>query len=66
MLEKLYRTVAELFNKHLTELMNCSQTQAYIALEKGNIPGTKKIPGLGWRINRDIFLAWLYCEEVIS
>ncbi|MFW6016600.1 MAG: hypothetical protein ACOCRK_09190, partial [bacterium] len=33
--------------KNIMELMNCSQTQAYTALEKGNIPGAKKIPGLG-------------------
>ncbi len=50
--------------KNVIELMNCSQTQAYEALERGDIPGARKIPGMGWRINRDVFLTWLYSEEV--
>ncbi|MFW6047186.1 MAG: helix-turn-helix domain-containing protein [Candidatus Woesearchaeota archaeon] len=50
--------------KDLIKLMNCSRTQAYTALENGTIPGAKKIEGLGWRINREIFLTWLCSQEV--
>lgn len=49
--------------KDIIPLLNCSQTQAYEALNACKIPGAKKIEGLGWRINRDIFFTWLYSNE---
>ncbi|PTX14570.1 hypothetical protein SAMN04488598_1654 [Halanaerobium congolense] len=37
--------------------------QIYKMLNNDQIPGAKKIPGLGWRINRDIFFIWLYSNS---
>jgi hypothetical protein len=34
--------------------------QIYKMLNRDQVPGGKKIPGLGWRINRDVFFTWLY------
>lgn len=48
---------------HLMELLNASDTAIYEKLERGEIPGAKKYKGIGWRINRDVFLTWLYSNE---
>ena len=48
----------------VAELMGTSRNTVYMKLRKGEIPGAKNIKGIGWRINRDLFLAWLYCQEV--
>jgi hypothetical protein len=50
-------------SKDIVKIMNCCRTQGYELLEGGDIPGARKIPGLGWRINRDVFLTWLYGRE---
>jgi hypothetical protein len=49
--------------KMLPEIMNCEIEQIYRMLAKGEIPGAQKIKGLGWRINRDVLLTWLYSEN---
>jgi hypothetical protein len=38
--------------------------QLYNILNNSGLPGAKKIPGIGWRINRDVFFAWLYKNEI--
>lgn len=40
--------------------------QIYKMLNKGQVPGGKKIPGLGWRINRDVFFTSLYSESKLE
>lgn len=40
-----------------------NKPQLYDMLGKGQIPGAQKIPGMGWRINRDVFFTWLYSGE---
>lgn len=40
--------------------------QIYKMLNNGQVPGGKKIPGLGWRINRDIFFTSLYSESKLE
>jgi len=50
--------------KDLQQIMNCSQTQVYDALNNNDIPGAKKIKGLGWRVPRDVFLTWWYASEL--
>lgn len=37
--------------------------QIYKMLNNEQIPGGKKIPGLGWRVNRDKFFIWLYSDS---
>lgn len=37
--------------------------QIYKMLNNDQIPGAKKIPGLGWRVNRDEFFIWLYSDS---
>jgi hypothetical protein len=49
--------------KHLLEIMNCYKAELYPLLNNGQIPAAKKIPGLGWRIPRDVFLSWWYGNE---
>ncbi|MFW6047449.1 MAG: helix-turn-helix domain-containing protein [Candidatus Woesearchaeota archaeon] len=44
----------------LMKILDTSDTTIYLKLKKGEIPGARKIPGIGWRINRDEFLNWLY------
>ena len=48
----------------ITRILGTSDVTIYAKLEKDEIPGAKKIPGIGWRINRDVFLTWLYSKEV--
>ena len=38
--------------------------QMYRMMNNDNVPGAQKIPGMGWRINRDIFFMWLYFGEI--
>ena len=45
------------------ELLDTSDVTVYKKLKNGEIPGGKKISGIGWRINRDVFLTWLYAKE---
>lgn len=49
--------------KEIIPFLNSNKSQVYDAVKKGKIPGAQKIEGLGWRINRDVFLAWLYSQE---
>lgn len=51
---------------HLMELLNASDTAIYEKLERGEIPGARKYKGIGWRINRDVFLTWLYSGEEVN
>lgn len=46
--------------KHLPQIMNCHKPEVYRLLEKGRVPGAKKLPGLGWRIPTLPFFAWFY------
>lgn len=48
----------------LMEILDTSDTTVYLKLRKGEIPGARKISGIGWRINRDIFLTWFYSNEI--
>ncbi len=48
---------------HLVVLTNTSQSTIYESLQKGEIPGAKKING-SWRVSRDVFLSWWYGEEM--
>jgi len=48
----------------IMEIMNTSQARTYEALNRGDIPGAKKIKGFGWRIPKETFFAWWYGEEV--
>ena len=52
--------------KNVMEIMNCCKSQAYESINKGLIPGAKKIPGLGWRVNRDMLLIWIYASEHVE
>ena len=68
-LEKRINITAEKYplslkTTHLAQLMNCDREQVYVSLRKKEIPGAKKIKGLGWRVPRDVFLAWYYGKEV--
>ena len=68
-LEKIINQTAEqlpmsLKVNHVAVIMNCSKRQVYEMLADNNIPGAKKIKGLGWRIPRDPFLAWWYGKGV--
>lgn len=47
--------------EHIQNILDCSRTSAYTALP--NIPGAKKIDGLGWRIPKETFFAWWYGKE---
>ena len=40
--------------------------QLYNILNSHGIPGAQKIPGIGWRFNRDVFFTWLYSGEAES
>lgn len=42
--------------EHLVEITGYSENSIYLMLEKGSIPGAKKIKG--WRVPRDTFLLW--------
>jgi len=42
--------------EHLAEITGYSENSIYLMLEKGDIPGAKKIKG--WRVPRDTFLLW--------
>lgn len=42
--------------EHLVEITGYSENSVYLMLEKGEIPGAKKIKG--WRVPRDTFLLW--------
>lgn len=44
--------------------LNASEDSVYIKLNRGEIPGASKIPGIGWRVNTDIFLAWLCATDL--
>ncbi len=44
--------------KHMAEITNLSSNSIYLLLEKGKIPGAKKIKG--WRVPRDTFLSWWF------
>ena len=52
--------------KHLQQIMShkmeglASKTQVNNLLNSGHIPAAKKLPGLGWRIPRDVFLSWWF------
>jgi predicted DNA-binding transcriptional regulator AlpA len=48
----------------IAELLGASEWAVYEKLGRGEVPGARKIPGIGWRINRDIFLTWLYTQEM--
>jgi len=48
----------------LMQLLNASDTAVYEKLERGEIPGAKKYKGIGWRVPRDLVLAWLYGQEL--
>ena len=50
--------------KHVMEILDTSNNTVYDKLKKGEIPGGRNIPGIGWRINRDVFFAWYYTAEV--
>lgn len=50
--------------KHIKEIMDCTQTQTYNALNNKKIPGAKNIKGLGWRIPRETFLAWWFGNKI--
>ena len=50
--------------KHIVELTNSSKPQVYEMLDRDIIPGAKKVPGLGWRIPRDVFLSWWYGNKL--
>lgn len=50
--------------EHVMELLDISKPTVYKKLKAGEIPGAKYIDGIGWRVNRDLFLTWLYCGEV--
>lgn len=49
--------------KEVVAMLKSSEKTVYRKLNAGEIPGGKNIPGIGWRINRDIFLTWLYTTE---
>lgn len=44
--------------EHLVEITGYSENSVYLMLERGSIPGAKKIKG--WRVPRDTFLLWWY------
>ena len=44
--------------------LNAKKDSVYGKLNRGEIPGAQKIPGIGWRVNTDIFLAWLCVPEL--
>lgn len=44
--------------EHLVEITGYSENSVYLMLEKGDVPGAKKIKG--WRVPRDTFLLWWY------
>ena len=46
------------------KLLDTSDVTIYKKLRNGEIPGGKNISGIGWRINRDVFLTWLYSKEI--
>ena len=48
----------------IMEMLDTSDVTVYKKLKNGEIPGGKNISGIGWRINRDTFLTWLYSKEV--
>ena len=47
--------------KDIIKLTGYSQGSVYRMLECGEIPGAKKIRG--WRVPRDVFLAWWYMDS---
>lgn len=47
--------------KQIIELTGYSRATVYKMLEAGEIPGAKNLRG--WRVPRDVFLAWWYGEE---
>ena len=47
----------------IMRLLDTSDVTVYKKLKNGELPGGKKISGIGWRINRDVFLTWLYAKE---
>ena len=47
----------------ITRMLDTSDVTVYEKLKKGEIPGAKHIPGIGWRITRDVFFTWLYGED---
>ena len=50
--------------EHVMKLLDISKPTVYKKLNAGEIPGANYIEGIGWRINRNILLTYLYCEEV--
>jgi|Wag4MinimDraft_11_1082651.scaffolds.fasta_scaffold06142_2 hypothetical protein len=48
----------------IMEIMNTSQARTYEALNRGDIPGAKKIKGFGWRIPKETFFVWWYGNNV--
>ena len=50
--------------EHVMKLLDISKPTVYKKLNAGEIPGAICIEGVGWRINRNIFLTWLYSKEV--
>jgi hypothetical protein len=50
--------------KDIMEIMNTTQARTYEALNRGDIPGAKKIKGFGWRIPRETFFIWWFSKSI--
>ena len=61
--EKIDNYPSALKPTDIMEIMNTSQARTYEALNRGDIPGAKKIKGFGWRIPKETFFAWWYGKE---
>ena len=48
----------------ILNLKDKSQIYRQLSKDKNSYPSAQKIPGIGWRFNRDIILTWLYSKEV--
>jgi len=62
--EMQYKYPVSLKVKDIIEFTGYSQATVYRMLECGEIPGAKKIRG--WRVPRDVFIAWWYMDSADS
>ena len=50
--------------KDILGMNDKSQIYRQLSKDENSYPSAQKIPGMGWRFNRDIILTWLYSKEV--
>ena len=50
--------------KEILDMNHKSQIYRQLQKDPNVYPSAQKIPGMGWRFNRDIILTWLYSKEV--